>query len=230
MEREAHMILLRRPQLLATCALLLAALAGCQQDRQPSAAPATTTSTVAPTTTHPPVTAAERAWPAGVAKLRQRLDRVFFQSRVVLTHAKLREYIRTGPAGYRRPSRSITVLAMESPLRRTLRWLGLAQPNGSGGAGAPSQGPPSGPAMSAQSAAPWLQPPRRSATTPGTKGSAADRCGGLLREAANEARVTKTGPHPLAGAGCLTVGQPWSPSPSARPRAVTGATSQPQCT
>jgi hypothetical protein len=96
MEREAHMILRRRPQLLAACALLLVALAGCQQDRQPSAAPATTTSTVAPTTTQPPVTAAERAWPAGVAKLRQRLDRVFFQSRVVLTQAKLREYIRTG--------------------------------------------------------------------------------------------------------------------------------------
>jgi hypothetical protein len=49
---------------------------------------------------------------------------------------------RTGPAGYRRPSRSITVLAMESPLRRALRWLGLAQPNGSGGAGAPLAGTP----------------------------------------------------------------------------------------
>jgi hypothetical protein len=90
------MILLRRPRLLATCALLLAVLTGCQQDGQPSTAPATTTSTVAPTTTTPTATAAERAWPAGVAKLRRRLDRVFFQSRVVLTQAKLREYIRTG--------------------------------------------------------------------------------------------------------------------------------------
>jgi hypothetical protein len=31
-----------------------------------------------------------------VAKLRQRLDRVFFQSEVILTQAKVREYIRTG--------------------------------------------------------------------------------------------------------------------------------------
>jgi hypothetical protein len=91
------MILLRRSRVLSF-ALLLAALAGCQQDDQPSAAPATTaapTSTVAPTTTTPPVTAAERAWPAGVAKLRRRLDGVFFQSGV-LTQAKVREYIRTG--------------------------------------------------------------------------------------------------------------------------------------
>lgn len=91
------MLLLRRPQRLAAGVLLLVALAGCQQDRQPSTAPATTTSTVAPTTTKPPITAAERAWPAGVAKLRQRLDRVFLNpSQVILTQAKLREYIRTG--------------------------------------------------------------------------------------------------------------------------------------
>jgi hypothetical protein len=90
------MILLRRPLLLAAGALLLAALAGCQQDRQSSTALTTTTSTVAPTTTKPPVTAAERAWVAGVARLRQRLDRVFFQPGVIFTQAKLREYIRTG--------------------------------------------------------------------------------------------------------------------------------------
>jgi hypothetical protein len=97
MEWEAHMILLRRPLLLAPCALLLAALAGCQQDGQPTTAPATTATTVAPTTTtKPPVTAAERAWVAGVAKLRRRMDRVFFQSGVVLTQAKVREFIRTG--------------------------------------------------------------------------------------------------------------------------------------
>ena len=47
-------------------------------------------------TTKPPVTAADRAWVAGVAKLRQRLDRVFLQSGVILTQAKVREYIRTG--------------------------------------------------------------------------------------------------------------------------------------
>ena len=75
------MIVLRRPWLLATGALVLAVMAGCEQDRQARTAPATTTSTVAPTTTtKPPVTAADRAWVAGVAKLRQRLDRVFFQS------------------------------------------------------------------------------------------------------------------------------------------------------
>jgi hypothetical protein len=86
----------KRARLLAAGLLVVVALAGCQQDRQPSATPAATTSTVASTTTKPPVTAAERAWPAGVAKLRRRMDRVFFESRVVLTQAKLREYIRTG--------------------------------------------------------------------------------------------------------------------------------------
>jgi hypothetical protein len=96
MEREGHMIVLRRSLRLATGALLVAVMAGCQQDSQPSSAPASTTSTVAPTTTEPPVTDAERAWAAGVTKLRQRLDRVFFQKEVVLTQAKLREYIQTG--------------------------------------------------------------------------------------------------------------------------------------
>ena len=90
------MLVLRSPRLVAAGALLLAVLVGCEQDPQPSTAATTTTGTVAPTTTEPPVTAAERAWPAGVAKLRQRLDRVFLQSGVILTQAKLREYIRTG--------------------------------------------------------------------------------------------------------------------------------------
>jgi hypothetical protein len=90
------MTLLRRPRLLAAGVLLLAVVAGCQQDGQPSTAATTTTSTVAPTTTSS-VTAAERAWPAGVAKLRQRLDRVFLNtSPRILTRALLREYIRTG--------------------------------------------------------------------------------------------------------------------------------------
>jgi hypothetical protein len=88
------MILLRRPRLITACALLLAALAGCQQDRQTSTAAATTTSTVAPTTTtKPPVTAAERAWVAGVANVRRRIDRVVHQSDVVLTQRLLRQYI-----------------------------------------------------------------------------------------------------------------------------------------
>jgi hypothetical protein len=49
---------------------------------------------VAPTTTTMPPDTADRAWMAGVVKLRQRLDRVFLQSGVVLTQAKVREYIR----------------------------------------------------------------------------------------------------------------------------------------
>ena len=91
------MIMLRRPWLVAAGALVLTVIAGCEQDRQPRAAAPTATSIVAPaTTTKPPVTATDRAWVAGVAKLRQRLDRVFLQSGVVLTQAKVREYIRTG--------------------------------------------------------------------------------------------------------------------------------------
>lgn len=89
------MIVLRRPWLLAAGALVLTVMAGCEQDRQARTAPATTTGTVA-TTTRPPATDTDRAWVAGVAKLRQRLDRVFLQSGVVLTQAKVREYIRTG--------------------------------------------------------------------------------------------------------------------------------------
>ena len=90
------MIVLRRSLGLATGALLVAVMAGCQQDGQPSSAPASTTSTVAPTTTEPPVTDAERAWAAGVTKLRERMDETFFEAEVILTQAKLREYIRTG--------------------------------------------------------------------------------------------------------------------------------------
>jgi len=92
MEREARMILLRRPRRLAAGALLLAALAGCQQDGQGTTA-AATSSTLAPTTTKPPATAAERAWVAGVASLRRRIDRVVHQSNVVLTQRLLRQYI-----------------------------------------------------------------------------------------------------------------------------------------
>ena len=88
------MIVLRRSLRLATGAVLVAVMAGCQQDGQPSSAPASTTSTVAPTTT-PPVTDAERAWAAGLPKLRERMDETFFEAEVILTQAKLREYIRT---------------------------------------------------------------------------------------------------------------------------------------
>jgi hypothetical protein len=90
------MIVLRRPWLVAAGALVLAVMAGCEQDRQPSTAAPTTTAVASTTTTTPPVIAADRAWMAGVVKLRQRLDRVFLQSGVVLTQAKVREYVRTG--------------------------------------------------------------------------------------------------------------------------------------
>lgn len=90
------MIVPRRSLRLATGALLVAVMAGCQQDSQPSSAPASTTSTVAPTTTTPPVTRAERAWAAGVTKLRERMDETFFEAKVILTQAKLREYIQAG--------------------------------------------------------------------------------------------------------------------------------------
>jgi hypothetical protein len=44
--------------------------------------------------------------------------------------------------GYSRYSRSVTVLGMESPLRRALRWLGFTQPNSSVDAGTPFFGTP----------------------------------------------------------------------------------------
>jgi hypothetical protein len=96
MEREGHMIVLRRSLRLATGALLVAVMVGCQQDSQPSSAPASTTSTVAPTTTTPPVTDAERAWAAGVTKLRERMDQALVRSNLILTQAKLREFIQLG--------------------------------------------------------------------------------------------------------------------------------------
>ena len=73
------MLVLRRPLLVAAGALVLAVMAGCEQDRQPSTAGPTTTAVALTTTTTPPDTA-DRAWMAGVVKLRQRLDRVFLQS------------------------------------------------------------------------------------------------------------------------------------------------------
>ena len=82
-------------------ALLLAFAAACQQDGEPQAATATTTTTatattVEPTTTtKPPATPAEKAWIAGVRKLRQRLDRTILRSGV-LTQASLREEVAAG--------------------------------------------------------------------------------------------------------------------------------------
>jgi hypothetical protein len=81
-------------------ALLLAFAAACQQDGERQAATTTTTTTttttatattVEPTTTtKPPATPAEKAWIAGVPKLRQRIDRTILRSGVI-TQASLRE-------------------------------------------------------------------------------------------------------------------------------------------
>src|SRR5215216_4321618 len=77
-------------------ALLLAFAAACQQDGERQAATTTTTTTatattVEPTTTtKPPATPAEKAWIAGVRKLRQRIDRTILRSGVI-TQASLRE-------------------------------------------------------------------------------------------------------------------------------------------
>jgi hypothetical protein len=82
-------------------ALLLAFAAACQQDgeRQAATTAAATTATattVEPTTTtKPPATPAEKAWIAGVRKLRQRLDRTILRSGV-LTQASLREEVAAG--------------------------------------------------------------------------------------------------------------------------------------
>ncbi len=75
-------------------ALLLAFAAACQQDGERQAAATTTTTatatTVEPTTTtNPPATPAEKAWIAGVGKLRQRIDRTVLRSGTV-TQASLR--------------------------------------------------------------------------------------------------------------------------------------------
>jgi hypothetical protein len=80
-------------------ALLLAFAAACQQDGERQAATTTTTATattVEPTTTtKPPATPAEKAWIAGVRKLRQRIDRTILRSGV-LTQQRLREEAAAG--------------------------------------------------------------------------------------------------------------------------------------
>jgi hypothetical protein len=73
-------------------ALLLAFAAACQQDGERQAATTTATATTAEptTTTKPPTTPAEKAWIAGVRKLRQRIA-ASLRSGTVLTTAKLTE-------------------------------------------------------------------------------------------------------------------------------------------
>jgi hypothetical protein len=78
---------------LVALALLVGVAAACQQDGRRQAATTTTATatTVAPTTTTtPPATPAEKAWIAGVGKLRQRIDRTILRSGV-LTQQRLRE-------------------------------------------------------------------------------------------------------------------------------------------
>jgi hypothetical protein len=74
-------------------ALLVAGCGGQAADSTTAGAPATTATatTVEPTTTtKPPATPAEKAWIAGVPKLRQRIDRTILRSGVI-TQASLRE-------------------------------------------------------------------------------------------------------------------------------------------
>ena len=83
---------------LVALALLLAFAAACQQDgaRQAATATTATATTVEPTTTtKPPATPAEKAWVAGVRKLRQRIDRTILSSGV-LTQQRLREEVAAG--------------------------------------------------------------------------------------------------------------------------------------
>ena len=79
-------------------ALLVAGCGGQAADSTTAGAPATTATatTVEPTTTtKPPATPAEKAWIAGVRKLRQRIDRTLLRSGV-LTQASLREEVAAG--------------------------------------------------------------------------------------------------------------------------------------
>ena len=85
----------RRAACLVATVVIALLVAGCgdQAADSTTAAPATTATatTVEPTTTtKPPATPAEKAWIAGVRKLRQRIDRTLLRSGV-LTQARLRE-------------------------------------------------------------------------------------------------------------------------------------------
>jgi hypothetical protein len=87
----------RRSQSLAAVVVVALLLAGCAGKKAATTAAATTATTTATattveptTTTNPPATAAEKAWIAGVVKLRQRIDRILLTSGTV-TQASLRE-------------------------------------------------------------------------------------------------------------------------------------------
>jgi hypothetical protein len=90
----------RRAACLVATVVIVLLVGGCggQAADSTTAASATTATatTVEPTTTtKPPATPAEKAWIAGVRKLRQRLDRTLLRSGV-LTQARLREEAAAG--------------------------------------------------------------------------------------------------------------------------------------
>jgi hypothetical protein len=83
----------RRSHSLAAVVVIALLLAGCAGKKAATTAATTTVTatTVEPTTTtKPPATAAEKAWIAGVRKLRQRIDGIILRSGVI-TQASLRE-------------------------------------------------------------------------------------------------------------------------------------------
>jgi len=86
----------RRSYSLAAVVVVALLLAGCAGKKAATTAATTATTTatattVEPTTTtNPPATAAEKAWIAGVGKVRQRIDRTVLSSGTV-TQASLRE-------------------------------------------------------------------------------------------------------------------------------------------
>ena len=75
---------------LTALTLAVVLLAGCQVTAGREAAGPTVTSQPATTSRVAPATAAERAWVAGIAKLRRRLDRAI-QVGTIITHAKVDE-------------------------------------------------------------------------------------------------------------------------------------------
>jgi hypothetical protein len=75
---------------LTALTLAVVLLAGCQVTTSREAVGTTVTSQPATTTTVAPATPAERAWVAGITKLRRRLDRTL-QVGTIITHAKADE-------------------------------------------------------------------------------------------------------------------------------------------
>ncbi len=93
---------------LATLILLALLVGGCGGDSaSPTAAPATTTATTAAatTTTVPSLTAQELTWLKAVTRLRKNVEKVFHQSGITLTRAKMTQYADTTRACSRQLAR-----------------------------------------------------------------------------------------------------------------------------